>query len=116
MVPDEIRKTIFGETKDKNGAYIESADDVIKPFAFGFKISGDEKGRKFWYYNCTVSRPKNEAKTIESSKEPSTDSLTIKALPRETDKKVRALLPESTENKDAYAKFFDEVYEEVLEV
>lgn len=113
MLPDELRETIFGETKDQNGAYIESADDVIKPFAFGFQIEGDEKGRRFWYYNCTVSRPNNEASTVETSKEPATDSLSLKAMPRETDKKVRVLLPESATNAVAYSSFFETVYEEV---
>lgn len=115
MVTDEIREKILGETKDKNGAYIESANDVITPFALGFQIEGDEKGRRFWYYNCNATRPKNEGKTTENSKEPSTDSLTIASMPRETDKRVRVLLPENTENKEAYDNFFNEVYEEVEE-
>lgn len=115
MLPDELRETIFGETKDRNGAYIESANDTIRPFALGFQIEGDAKGRKFWYYNCTVSRPNNEASTVETSKEPATDTLSLKAMPRETDKKVRALLPETASNSEAYAAFFESVYEEVTE-
>lgn len=115
MLPDSVREEVFGETKDKNGALIESASDVIKPFAIGFQIEGDEKGRKFWYYNCTASRSKNESKTVESSKEIATDSISIKALPRETDKKVRVMLTETTANKDAYEDFFTSVYEEVTE-
>lgn len=115
MLPDELREKIFGETKDKNGAYIESATDVVKPFALGFQIEGDEKGRRFWYYNCTVSRPNNEASTTETSKEPATDSLSLKAMPRETDKRVRVLLPETTTNQEAYEDFFTTVYEEVKE-
>ncbi|MCM1052450.1 MAG: phage tail protein [Ruminococcus sp.] len=115
MITDEIREKIFGETKDANGALIESTNDKFKPFALGFQIEGDEKGRRFWYYNCSCSRPKNDAKTTENSKEPSTDSLTIKSMPRDTDGRVRALLPENTTNTEAYKKFFDEVYEAVLE-
>lgn len=116
MITDEIREKIFGETKDSNGAFIENGSDKFKPFALGFQIDGDEKGRKFWYYNCSCSRSKNEAKTTENSKEPSTDSLTIKAMPRDTDGKVRVLLPESTTNTEAYKTFFDDVYEEVKTV
>lgn len=116
MVPDEIREKIFGETKDKNGAYIESANDIIKPFALGFQIDGDAENRKFWYYNCNATRPKNEAQTLENSKEPSTDTIAIKSLPRETDQRVRVVLPASDTNKVAYDSFFNEVYEEVKEV
>lgn len=113
MVTDEMREKIFGETKDKNGAYIEGAEDEIKPFALGFQIEGDNQGRRFWYYNCTVSRPNNESSTVETSKEPSTDTLSMKAMPRETDKKVRALLSPNETNKAAYDDFFTKVYEEV---
>lgn len=113
MITDEIREKVFGETKDSNGAFIESAMDTFKPFALGFQIEGDKKGRKFWYYNCSCSRSNNEANTVEASKEPSTDSLTIKAMPREIDHKVRVLLIESESNKAAYDSFFEEVYEEV---
>ncbi len=113
MITDEIREKIFGETKDSNGAFIENVNDVFKPFAIGFQIEGDDKGRRFWYLNCSCSRSKNEAKTIESSKEPSTDSLTINAMPRETDGKVRVMLTESATNKEAYDSFFDDVYEQV---
>lgn len=113
MITDTIREKIFGEKKDSNGAYIESVNDEFTPFAFGFQIEGDEKSRRFWYYNCSCSRSKNEAKTIESSKEPSTDSMTINAMARETDGKVRVLLTETADNKEAYDNFFNEVYEEV---
>lgn len=113
MLPDELRTTIFGETKDKNGAYIESANDVIKPFALGFELETDKLGRRFWYYNCNVSRSKNESSTTETSKTPATDTLTIKALPREADdKRVRVFLPANSTNTTAYNSFFDEVYEE----
>lgn len=115
LLTDEIREEIFGETKDKNGALIENANDTIKPFALGFQIEGDQKARKFWYYNCTASRSKNESKTTENSKEPSTDTISIKAMPRESDKKVRVYLEETTANKTAYDSFFESVYEEVQE-
>ena len=111
MITDDFREKIMGETKDSNGAFIESANDVFVSFALGFEISGDEKGRRFWYYNCSCSRSKNEAKTIESSKEPSTDSLTITAMARENDNKVRAFLSETEANKTVYASFFSEVYD-----
>ncbi len=113
LITDEIREKIFGETKDANGAYLENVNDSFTPFALGFQVEGDEKGRKFWYYNCTCSRSKNEAKTMESSKEPSTDSLTITSMARNTDGKVRVLLTETADNKTAYDSFFNEVYEEV---
>lgn len=116
MITDEIREKIFGEHKDKNGGFFENVNDKFTSFALGFEIDGDEKGRRFWYYNCSCSRSKNEAKTTESSKEPSTDSMTIKAMARETDGNVRHFLTENEANKEAFKTYFDSVYEEPVEV
>lgn len=112
MIPDSIRTAIFGETTDVNGAFIESAEDKFKTFAFGFQIEGDQKGRRYWYYNCSLTRPNTTGATIEATKEPQTDTLTIKAMARPADKKVRVFMEETTENKEVYDDFFDEVYEQ----
>lgn len=111
MIPDAIRTAIMGETVDSNGAYVETSNDTFKNFAFGFQIEGDAKARRFWYYNCSLTRPTNAGSTIESSKEPQTDTLTIKAMPRSTDLKVRVFMEKTTENVSAYNGFFDDVYE-----
>lgn len=111
MIPDAIRTAIMGETVDSNGAYLETADDKFENFAFGFQIEGDQKGRKYWYYNCSLTRPNTTGATIESSKEPQTDTLTIKAMARLSDKKVRVYMEETEENKSAYDAFFTTVYE-----
>lgn len=111
MIPDEIRTTIMGETVDTNGAYVETANDTYKNFAFGFQIEGDVKARRFWYYNCSLTRPTNSGSTIEESKEPQTDTLTIKAMPRSTDLKVRVFMEKTSDNETAYNGFFTQVYE-----
>ena len=111
MIPDTIRTTIMGETVDSNGAYIETSSDTFKNFAFGFQIEGDAKARKYWYYNCSLTRPKTEGSTIEASKEPKTDALTIKAMPRSTDKLVRIYMEKTEENTAAYNAFFTSVYQ-----
>lgn len=111
MIPDAIRTAIMGEYVDTNGAYVESSNDTFKNFAFGFQIEGDAKARRFWYYNCSLTRPTNSGATIEESKEPQTDTLTIKAMPRSTDLKVRVFMEKTTENESAYNGFFDDVYE-----
>jgi len=116
LLPDAIRTVILGESQDANGALVEAANDTNRPFAFGFQIEGDEKARRFWYYNCTMARPTNSASTKESTKEPATETLNIKSLPRETDKKVRVLLTETETNKATYDDFFESVYESASSV
>ena len=99
MITDYIRTAILGETTDANGALVEDANVTPKGFALGFKIKGDAKDRKFWYYNCSLTRPSNNAQTTETSIEPQTDTLNIKAMPRLSDKKVKSLLEKSDDNK-----------------
>lgn len=111
MIPDEIRTAILGETTDSNGALVESANNIAKGFAFGFQIEGDKQNRRFWYYNCSLTRPANNGNTNEASITPQTDTLNIKAMPRLTDKKVRVMLEKSASNTSVYNSFFSSVYE-----
>lgn len=116
MIPDTIRTTIMGEHKDTNDVYIETASDKFENFAFGFQIEGDQKGRRYWYYNCSLTRPNTNGATIEASKEPQTDTLTIKAMARLTDKKVRVFIEPTDDNTAVYNAFFNSVYESQLSI
>lgn len=111
MIPDEIRTAILNEIVDSNGAYIEDADNLPNSFAFGFQIDGDKKNRRFWYYNCNLTRPANNGATTEASITPQTDTLTITAMPRLSDKRVRAMIELSDTNAAVYNSFFTNVYE-----
>lgn len=111
MIPDAIRTGILGETTDSNGAFIENADAKLKNCAIGFQINGDQKNRKFWYYNCSLSRPANNGSTQENNITPQTDTLSISAMPREDNKNVRVFIEETAENKTAFDGFFTNVYE-----
>lgn len=111
-IPEKFRVDILGESKDKNGALIEKSDVEIAPFALMYQIEGDKTGRRCVYYNTTVSRPSSEASTVEESKEPKTDTLSITTGPRSTDKKVRAILEKTDENATVYENFYKSVYEE----
>ncbi|MGN1298087.1 MAG: major tail protein [Clostridia bacterium] len=110
-IPETFRTDILGEQKDSNGALTEVADAEIAPFALLYQIEGDKKGRRCVYYNTTVSRPSTEANTVEGSKDPKTDTLSITTSARNTDKKVRTILEENDTNKEAYNKFYESVYE-----
>ena len=111
LIPDEIRTAILGETVDANGAYVENANDKPVGFAFGFQINGDQKNRKYWYYNCSVTRPTTESGTSEASITPNTDTLTMKAMPRLSDQEVRVFMEPNEENTEVYDSFFESVYE-----
>ena len=113
LITDAFRTQILGEQTDSNGALFENKDDEIKPFALGFQIDGDVTNRRFWYYNVDAERPSTSSQTIESTKEPVTETLNIKAAARPSDGLVRAFLEPTETNQEAYDSFFESVYEKV---
>lgn len=111
MTPQEFLTTILGQTVDKNGAVFESSADVNARFALMGEIEGDAKKRRFVYYDCTATRPSAEMNTIEDTKEPQTDTISITMTPRSTDHVIKAVIEPSETNQDIYDEFFDKVYE-----
>lgn len=111
MTPQEFLTTILGQTVDTNGAIFESADDVNARFALMGEIEGDVKKRRFIYYDCTAARPSSEMGTIEDTKEPQTDTISITMTPRSTDHIIKAVIEPNETNEDVYNTFFTKVYE-----
>ena len=77
LITDEVRQKILGETMDGNKVLIENANAQTTEFALGFDIDGDQKSTRFWFYNCTATRPTTESSTTEDAKEPTTDTITV---------------------------------------
>ena len=111
MTPEEFLTQILGQEKDTNGALFESSDDVNARFALMGEIEGDAKKRRFIYYDCTATRPSAEMNTVEESKEPQTDTISITMAPRSSDKVIKAVVEPSEENQEVYNTFFTKVYE-----
>ena len=111
MTPQEFLTTILGQSVDTNGAIFESSDDINARFALMGEIEGDAKKRRFVYYDCTATRPSAEMNTIEDTKEPQTDTISITMTPRSSDHVIKAVIEPSDTNQDIYDEFFDEVYE-----
>lgn len=113
LIPDEFRVDVFGEEKDDNSVLLENVNTESVEFALGFDIDGDAKTTRFWFYNCTATRPSTESKTNEDAKEPTTDKLTVSCAPL-SDGKVRVKTTEDTPD-ETYTKWYDEVYMPVTE-
>ena len=111
MLVEEFFTQILGQEKDTNGAIFESADDVNARFALMGEIDGDVKKRRFVYFDCTATRPSAEMNTVEESKEPQTDTISITMSPRSTDKAIKAVIEPNETNQDVYDTFFTKVYE-----
>lgn len=85
MVPDKFREDVLCEKKETGDdtveVLVENVNVEYKNFALGFQIDGDATNTLFWFFNCTVSRPTTEASTIEDTKTPQTDTLSISCAP-----------------------------------
>ena len=81
LIPDAFYQQIFGQTPDANGVLTENASIEAKSFAMTFEEDGDTTGTKFVLYNCTATRPSRELATIEDSKTPTTQTLTVSSAP-----------------------------------
>lgn len=108
ILTDSFKKDCLGWAEDENGVLIENADAAFTPFALGFEVQGNEKATRTWYYYCVASRPNDEANTKESDMSTNDVTLSITALPRPTDKDVKATAKASD---NVYSTFFDSVYE-----
>lgn len=111
MLVKDFFTQILGQTEDNNGALFESADDTTARFALMGEIDGDVKKRRFVYFDCTATRPNSTMNTIEESKEPQTDTISITMSPRSTDKAIKAVIEPSETNQAVYNSFFTQVYE-----
>lgn len=111
-IPDEFYVMALGWRIDANGALIEVSDAVAKPFAFGFEVKGDKQRRRTVYYECTAERPTDENKTTEETITPTTEKISIKAVPVEFangEKSAKLTLPKTEENAAIYDQFFTTV-------
>lgn len=111
MTPDEFLTQILGQEVDDNGALIESSDNVNARFALMGEIDGDQKKRRFVYYDCTAARPSAEMNTVEEAKEPQTDTISITMVARSTDNVIKAVIEPTEDNQAVYNAFFESVYE-----
>lgn len=111
ITPSQFLTEILGQEEDDNGALIESSDDTNARFALMGEIEGDVKKRRFVYFDCTATRPSAEMNTVEESKEPQTDTISITMAPRSTDNAIKAVIEPNETNQDVYDTFFTKVYE-----
>jgi phi13 family phage major tail protein len=111
LVPDEVLVEMLGWRVDSNGMVVELADGKAKRFALMGQVLGDDKNRRFVYYDCQASRPAKEQSTLEDNVEPVTDVLNLTIFPIEigSEKVVRGTMELSSTNAAAYNAFFDAV-------
>ncbi len=108
LVPDAVLVTMLGWELDANGMLVEVASGLPTRFALMGEVAGDDKNRRFVYYDCQASRPAKEEKTKGESIEPNTDVLNLTIFPIEINGKdvVKGTLELSATNATVYDAFF----------
>lgn len=95
LIPDDFKIACLGAVKDSNNVLIESSTKVNTPFALLCEFTGDEKERKFVFYNCMASRPDVASTTKGASIEVQTETLNLTIRPN-ADGIVKAETKEDT--------------------
>ena len=112
LVPDEFKVDVLGFKVDSNGALVEDANAISKPFALLFEFQGDDKATRHVIYNNTASRPSVAGNTKEESIEVQTETLNLTSgmiyVPS-----LDTNVPKTSVKKDQtpYANFFSAVYQ-----
>lgn len=109
LVPESFAIDILHEEIDSNGVMAENANVDMEHFALLFEFDGDKKQTRHVLYNCTTTRPAIESETVEDSKEPQTDTLTLSATPL-ANGYVKAKTASGT-TEDVYNSWYETVYE-----
>lgn len=111
LIPDSVQSEMLGWRIDANGMLIEVADGVQKEFALMGQVLGDDKNRRFVYYQCKAARPAKEHATKGEAIEPKTDVLVLIITPVVIDdeKVVKGTMELNATNSAAYNAFFDAV-------
>lgn len=95
-IPDQMFQDVWGYTIGTTSKVLtESAFVEPKTFALQFQIDGDQNNDLYVIYCCTGARPNIGSQTVESSKEPKTQTIDITAAPR-SDGKVFAKTTKDT--------------------
>jgi len=111
LVPQDILAEMLGWEVDDKGMLVEVADGQPKEFALLGQVLGDERNRRFVYYNCLASRPADNAATTTDTTTPATETLNITILPIDYNGKkiVKSVIERDEINATIFDSWFDEV-------
>ena len=109
MLPDSFRTGVLGETLDTKGFYVENNNKPTVEFALLFQFETDVNAIRHCLYRCTASRPAVSSSTIEATKEPQEETITIKAMPLISNGNVKARANYNSSSTSSYALWFSAV-------
>lgn len=104
---DDVRQDLFNEVLTESGMLVEKSDDKQVQFALLGQFEGDQNAKRFCLFNCVITKPSMTGNTTSDSTEIQHDEMTITAMPRISDKVVKATCSDSSAS--AYANWFSAV-------
>lgn len=107
-IPEAMWTTVFGMTKDSNGVFVETTNDVQKDVALLYQINGDANNTGYCLYKVSLGKPSRGGATMEGSRDPQTYTLDLTATARDDGK---VLASTSSEAGSTLATWFSTVYE-----
>lgn len=111
LLPDWFKTDILGQTKNADDVLMETSNDTFSPFAMLYQVDGDTTETLRCFYYCEVSRPNENAHTIEDTQTPQTTTLNITISPRPDTGDIKAQTTDDTAT-STIANWFTAVYEE----
>lgn len=115
ITPEEFLTQILGQEIDDNDVIFESTDDKIARFALLFQAQGDDKNKRFCFYDCTAQRPSRTNSTKTEGVDVGTETISITMNPRTSDRIVKSFIEENEDNSTVYEGWFNQVYEKQTE-
>lgn len=109
LITDEFLVDVLGYREDETDhVLVENSMAESKPFALIYEVSNDQKPTRRVFFNCTATRPAENNSTINKTKTPNTESLTLTVAPL-ADGSVRAKTTDQTPA-ETYNGWFTKVW------
>ena len=112
---DQLLKDLVGYIEDDNGMIIEDANGKQSTFAMLYEVDSNTEPQRFAFYNCTLSRPEQDANTKTDTTDPDDQALDITIIPRDfthdgaTISAVKAHMTKTDDSVELYNKFYESV-------
>lgn len=110
LIPDEFKVDCLGFALDSNDVLTESTDATPSAFALLFQFEGDENARRHVLYNCIASRPAVASQTTDTTIEPITETLSLRATGRLSDGLIKSSTKKDDTTSAQYTGWFANVY------
>lgn len=113
LIPEDVEVSILNRTLEATDKVVlESSDDAntVTYFALAFEFTGDNSGKRYVLYRCSLTRPSIAGQTKADSVDVQTETVTITATPRLDDDHLVQAHTGDTTTQAVYDAWYSAVY------